>query len=1270
MMPSLTPNASSAPVAEPAPNPSHVVVVPIFDTSSAPVRLVIDRLRLPPGHELDEKETRSSTIRLAHAATGRMKEVTIVAGTLKSGRIIENNREVYPVAEIIDIIQSQVLDLPDISLEVSEELQLNNPRLCEAVLRSVFAPRGPGESLEDCMRNAEVVKQAFTLQPSVYAKAECRALKVAQYRRAELQLKLEALQKDADALMPPTQFDDPVVYQSWKMEELELLSNLVDLFGNLPSFSGGFQVKVISGEGLKLDVTPKCSPPIFKKKMVESRVYCTVTILPARPGNMPSPGESEDGIVDRSPAFFSNVVSCIEDADWNSQSPWIPVTSMQDRILIEVWEKTDNAAKVEESEPQPEVVLDSPTKLANMRGIFKKQNAVRRKKIAPWSGDLFLGQVMISFSHIESQALAHGGVQGQSPATSYMLADERGKQGASTVQLQFTCSCERFYRDAPPNKVMLMPPVEEIDTAFDNFVRLAFHAENEALFQLGPQWRQLVCNFGAHYRIRAERGALGIVNVMVGLFQEDARYCIGIVPEWLPVCSAVKDGRLTKNELALHCHICVSLMKPVVHALENFQTLFPGNKPKGAIPRLIELLGLILRWEPDSANIFVPLKRFIQSSCERRLHRHLLKDANDREMELTAQSVLEAVQLARSDILEQSTAFVGAFPDGFNLPQITAPMYYKLVSHYASTFMKENSASSLTKEHADILNEFILLRQDLKELGIEVPDFSIESLFDNYLEQWIGSLAPRMIGWVGSTVGKETWEPLSTQPLVSSSIVDLYVMIGQVVDEVALRLSSFSLKNEYIFKLVDAICKCIRAYVDTVEKLCCQELHKDMAKVHGNYPINSSTFGWSRAVYIQMNNINEIQGEQKKLKCSLLLKWQSYNTSNHEQKQISKGLHMQGDMDMVDKEFTKLEKSVQQVLSELIEATLERTLFQFQDCLPIKDVTNEQGVLSVGEQQQSLVNDLDQHLNVMRASLHPELIQQFLRDLPEALVWCMEGVALNFDDHGIITEVQCRDLGTLQEALNKQFGGLQKTTPFFSKKGSTRLQRILGCRAMDSQKLYDVYWQAWKTYQKNSEHGNTVSPNHSNGHYHTNNGHRAQNLTKSLTNGTNGRNVEGTLTDTQLHVLDYLSVLGCKSDRKSRELVVSHSPIAKSKYMQVELGLGREKTLAAYSCRLSRIIPGLFYITAKRVCFVKSPGVPSEKWSSSFLTFDKIQQIRLAGSDSLVFVPIQGQPIRVSRIPNRDAALAILNQQVAGSGTDLEKSMGLLSFQSYPDGAS
>jgi len=78
-------------------------------------------------------------------------------------------------------------------------------------------------------------------------------------------------------------------------------------------------------------------------------------------------------------------------------------------------------------------------------------------------------------------------------------------------------------------------------------------------WQLGPQWRQIVYGFGAHYRIREERCALGVVNIMAGLFQQDARYCQGIVQEWLPACNAAKDGRLTQNELALHCHIVVCM---------------------------------------------------------------------------------------------------------------------------------------------------------------------------------------------------------------------------------------------------------------------------------------------------------------------------------------------------------------------------------------------------------------------------------------------------------------------------------------------------------------------------------------------------------------------------------------------------------------------------------------------------------------------------------------------------------------------------------------
>lgn len=34
-------------------------------------------------------------------------------------------------------------------------------------------------------------------------------------------------------------------------------------------------------------------------------------------------------------------------------------------------------------------------------------------------------------------------------------------------------------RDAPPNKLLLMPPIEEIETAFDNLVCIAFHTEKQ-----------------------------------------------------------------------------------------------------------------------------------------------------------------------------------------------------------------------------------------------------------------------------------------------------------------------------------------------------------------------------------------------------------------------------------------------------------------------------------------------------------------------------------------------------------------------------------------------------------------------------------------------------------------------------------------------------------------------------------------------------------------------------------------------------------------------
>lgn len=70
----------------------------------------------------------------------------------------------------------------------------------------------------------------------------------------------------------------------------------------------------------------------------------------------------------------------------------------------------------------------------------------------------------------------------------------------------------------------------------------------------------------------------------------------------------------------------------------------------------------------------------IQDSCERRVYQHFFINKDGRKLEeLTAESMLEAVKLVRSDLAEQVTTYTKAFPNGFSLPQVTAPVYYRLV---------------------------------------------------------------------------------------------------------------------------------------------------------------------------------------------------------------------------------------------------------------------------------------------------------------------------------------------------------------------------------------------------------------------------------------------------------------------------------------------------------------------------------------------------------------------------------------------------------------
>ncbi len=71
-----------------------------------------------------------------------------------------------------------------------------------------------------------------------------------------------------------------------------------------------------------------------------------------------------------------------------------------------------------------------------------------------------------------------------------------------------------------------------------------------------------------------------------------------------------------------------------------------------------------------------------QNGCESRLNNQVLGEADgDGMREMSAQSLIQGVQVIRTDLIEYRTTFKGSFPNNFDLHQVAASMYYQLVSH-------------------------------------------------------------------------------------------------------------------------------------------------------------------------------------------------------------------------------------------------------------------------------------------------------------------------------------------------------------------------------------------------------------------------------------------------------------------------------------------------------------------------------------------------------------------------------------------------------------
>ncbi|KAL2623300.1 hypothetical protein R1flu_003505 [Riccia fluitans] len=1239
---------------------------------------------------------RLSSIRLVNPESGRIKEISVRNRKSSASAIRQEENpsnfdslEDVGIDDIFRVLKSQVCE-PTASLDAAGNVDAVIPKkanVCEAVLRSVFAPKEVGESREEGDGSIEILKEAFDLPESQFDSAERRAKYAARYRRAELKAKFEALNRDKDEMVRPDQFGDLKSYQTWKQQEQgQILDLITALGGEMSPFSGSVQVKKIAAYHLK--------PPKWIKKLRCSsgqpsfQVYYTVKVLPAT-SQSPSSGkildfDGDDATSLLEPAFLSKVIMCKGTADWPGESSWITVNSLQDRILIEFWERKEQTC-ISLNVAKRRIAHGCTADLSC--GLGRKRR--RKPKVAPRTGDSFLGQKLINFSYIEGQALIDGRTQGTAPEELENLADERNRDCKSVVQIQFACCCKSDSRDKPPNESLLKPPVDDLGQAYDCLLRVAFHAD-KAEYKVGEKWEKVLEGFASHYRIRPERSRLSLIGMWADKFEPTYVYLNNVVEEWSPVCTAAREGRLTKSELSLHSGIAGKLAKPAEEALENYQTVFAGNQTSGALSKLLELLGLILCWEPSPNKIVVPLQGWIEDSCEKGLRRKLYCDSNgETQEEVTLENLKETVKLIRSDLREHREVYQSEFPPEIDLICITAPFYYKLVIQYTKSFIDSVIEKTFTAEYGELASELLFLQQDIEEHGIQLAFTDIHHLFEKNITEWLVVMEPRMFDFVMNSCSGENWEPLTKTAsasevnfLYSGSVIDLYWMMTEYVDELTSRLLTLPSGLQYVWHIEAGVCSAVQLYVERLEKLCLRDLPHEEREHPSDEPDQSDSDNEknfinaphtprqciSMTLCVKLNNIYEVIQRQQELESYLDLRLQSFIPGLEEsyELQISEDVPAEERFKSINDDlaakckvgdkFKDLSKIIHHIYNNVTGSIIERMQDRLRSELHYVLTSVPEGEeYDIVDELELLTSYMDENIIVMNDWLQPVIFKRLLKEIAKALFFCMEEFVLNKgDDPTPITPHQREIIGRSVTELYDYFDGYGEgngrgLTSAQTHQACARLRKILECWDLSTDKLCCQYWPAWVKFNDDMSREQTSLSDLGD----------ISEDDDDLSSTSSSFMDEPSENDVELHVLDYLLLLKQRRDDEAKELVATQSLIATEKMTQFMFGLpGDEEIIASFNCRdAATKKEGTLHITTKHVAFAEKSVIAGHNRRHFVLSFVRLMSVHSKSDNSVVFVPFNLRPKTFIDLTDPAVVALTLFQQIQGTGIYLEKNM-------------
>ncbi|KAI5067392.1 hypothetical protein GOP47_0017920 [Adiantum capillus-veneris] len=1114
-------------------------------------------------------------------------------------------------SNILDILQPQSISgqASCLSSQNSTDSEANtsdlDSHLCEAALRSVYAQGNLELSIKDRQELADNVKRAFLLPEATFRESRSRAVKAVRHRRAEVQAHLTDLQQDKGWSLNPEHFESVSFYEECKSRELFELSSFHEELQSLPSFSAQVQVSVMSAEDLSSN--NQC----LKKRMCYgasegSQVYCTVRVVPA--------GQGLNDVESSTPNFITELSVFSKFAEWHDKSPWISLCSADDCLCITLWKKKAPTTSISRASKELEL------------GPLLRTISQRTKKIT-WHGDTFLGCVFLPVSKIESQSLSSASLRGSLSPNLYNLNNAEGEKLMVTLKMQIHFYCELLLNDSVHDKMLLYPPIPDVVDGYHALVLLAFSMHLEGELELEDTWQKILACYESYYRLRRETCSLAVLKHLATLFQPELEYLEIITRELKPICKNAKQGKLNKLEYSLLAEVTALIIKPSITVMEDFQSVFLLDQPQRAISKLIELLSLLLCWDPNPLELKACFNRWIKISCAQRFNKYL--EDNSCQGEINTRTFSTAFSLLQKDLRTLRACLQTEYSNKLGFFETCALEYYRLVSQYITGIVGSIRISPADFE--DLTRELSLLHQELERSDVKIDFLDLHGLLHDHILEMIAAVKPRMIDWIISNLGEEKWEPISheTDALFSYSVVDLYFMINGVIENLTARLSYFPFGKVYYANLEESLCSAVETYIQITERMCLQELPEKNVEEHHHFldhfkSLNSSKFmNISKTLCVKLNNLYSVLQQQMSLEENLAIKW------GVPLQPSSTDLKMQEVFKLEDREATKLDnqdlvedkrvgrhfkhlhdlvkRSISDITGSITEHMQHELSGRLQKLMTAFSITGKKQLAI--EDLELLTTYFDTHLKALNEWLEPEVFRRLLLEIAGALIFCMEEFALNRDEDPNPMTMEQRDY--MEQILNLFYGYFYGDGVGVSKEDmdgiSRRLRKILECSDLNTHKLCALYWKAWDSKDKMMRH-------------------KLLSATRNFLQ----------------------KIRRCRPPFGKRENAISPPEC-------IIFDLPKdEEMVASFTCRKSKGRLGILFITAKHVSFADASIPGSDNKSLFILSLDRLQQVNLVGHDSLSFMSFTNNVEKFSRFLDRRAVLQVIYNQVKSTGSFLE----------------